>query len=249
MKSLLEISKISAQIDSKEVLKDLSFSINKGEIHVIMGPNGAGKSTLASALMGHPKIEISNGSITFDGVDILELSPEKRAAVGLFLAFQYPREIAGVQLDRFLFTALNTLRKSRGEDALPIIEFKKKLQEEMKALKLDESFATRSLNKGFSGGEKKKAEMLQLGILSPTLAILDETDSGLDVDALKIVGEAITRFSNDDNAVLLVTHYQRLLEYVKPDHIHIMVDGKIVKSGGPELAQEIEKEGFEQYTK
>lgn len=245
---MLKLDKISASIDEKSILSDVSLTINTGETHVIMGPNGAGKSTLASLIMGSPRITIDSGKILFLGEDITDASSEKRAAMGLFLAFQYPREIAGVQLERFLQAAVNTVRKAQKKDEYPILGFKKKLQEEMEILQIKPEFAGRSLNEGFSGGEKKKAEMLQLGMLEPKLAVLDETDSGLDVDALRIVADAINRFSSKENAVLLVTHYQRFLDHITPDKVHIMSNGTIIKTGGAELSDQIEKEGFEQFS-
>ena len=227
------------------------MNIKGGEMHVIMGPNGSGKSTLANVLMGNPKFTKLSGRIVFRGKNIVAQTPDKRAAMGLFLAFQYPREISGVALNRFLFLAYSKLKTDEGKKSgqISVFEFQKKLQEEMRLLKMNTELTSRGINEGFSGGEKKKAEMLQLGILDPEMAILDETDSGLDVDALKIVGEAIKRFAKKNKAVLLVTHYQRLLKYLKPDYIHVMVDGKIVKSGGPELAKELEKYGYERYLK
>lgn len=249
--SFLEISNLSVSIGDKSILKKVKLSIQKGETHVIMGPNGSGKSTLANVIMGNPRFFVSLGKIFFDGTDITELAPEERSHKGIFMAFQYPREIAGVQVDRFLFMAYNNIQKAKDSksEALSVFDFNKKLQEEMKKLKMNAEFSSRSINEGFSGGEKKKAEMLQLAVLEPKLAILDETDSGLDVDALKIVGEAVNRFKNSERSVLLVTHYQRILQYVKPDYIHIMIGGTIVKSGGIELAEVLEKDGYQQFIK
>jgi len=250
MSQLLHIDGLSAQIDEKSILNELNLTINAGETHVIMGPNGSGKSTLANVIMGNPKFEQTSGNITLNNENINDMSPEERVAAGIFMAFQYPREIAGVQLDRFLYLAYQNVMKARhGDDVelLSVFDFNKKLQAEMSELAIKPEFAKRSLNQGFSGGEKKKAEMLQLAILEPTLAILDETDSGLDVDALKIVSEAVNRFKNENRAVLIVTHYQRILQYVQPDFVHVMVDGRIIKSGGPDLARELEENGYEQF--
>lgn len=252
MSSLLKIRDVHASIGQKAILNGLNLEINTGETHVIMGPNGSGKSTLANVIMSNPKFEMTQGQIEFNGEDITEIEVEERAAKGLFMAFQYPREIAGVQLDRFLYLAYQNIMKARhGDDVelMSVFDFNKKLESEMEQLSMKKEFAQRSLNQGFSGGEKKKAEMLQLGILEPTLAILDETDSGLDVDALKIVSEAVNRFKNESKSVLIVTHYQRILQYVKPDFVHVMVDGKIVKSGGADLAKDLEEQGYERYLK
>lgn len=250
MSQLLNVQGLEAKIGQKDILTGANLEINAGEVHVIMGPNGSGKSTLANVVMGNPKFEQTGGAIEFKGENITEAEPEERSAAGLFMAFQYPREIAGVQLDRFLFLAYQTIMKARhGEDVelMSVFDFNKKLQEEMEKLSMKKEFATRSLNQGFSGGEKKKAEMLQLAMLEPELVILDETDSGLDVDALKIVAEGVNRFKSEKTGVLIVTHYQRILQYLKPDFVHVMVDGKIVKSGGPELAKELEENGYEKY--
>lgn len=250
MSQLLNVQDLKAKIGQKDILTGANLEINAGEVHVIMGPNGSGKSTLANVVMGNPKFEQTGGSIEFKGENINESEPEERSAAGLFMAFQYPREIAGVQLDRFLFLAYQTIMKARhGDDVelMSVFDFNKKLQEEMEKLSMKKEFATRSLNQGFSGGEKKKAEMLQLAMLEPELVILDETDSGLDVDALKIVAEGVNRFKSEKTGVLIVTHYQRILQYLKPDFVHVMVDGKIVKSGGPELAKELEENGYEKY--
>lgn len=252
MSHLLEIKDLKAKIAQKGILKGANLVINPGEVHVIMGPNGSGKSTLANMIMGNPKFEYESGSINFLGEDITESEPEERAGKGVFMAFQYPREIAGVQLDRFLFLAYQTIMKARhGDDVelLSVFDFNKKLQVEMDKLLMKKEFSTRSLNQGFSGGEKKKAEMLQLAMLEPVLAILDETDSGLDVDALKVVAESVNRFKSPEKSILVVTHYQRILQYLDPDFVHVMVDGQIVKSGGPELAKELEEEGYEKYLK
>lgn len=240
----LHIHNLHATVESTEILHGLSLEVHKGEVHVIMGPNGSGKSTLANTLMGHPLYTVTSGSVTLDGTELLELEPNDRATAGLFLSMQYPPEIAGVTISNFLRAAVEGLT---GEKQHPI-KFFKSLQETMQTLGIDPEFAGRSVNVGFSGGEKKKMEILQLAVLRPTYAILDETDSGLDVDALKIVAEGINRFRSAETGVLLITHYNRILEYVVPDRIHIMVDGRIVASGGAELAKEIETSGYAGYT-
>ncbi len=242
---MLTIDNLSNEIDGKAILKGLSLSINAGEIHAIMGPNGAGKSTLAYTLGGRPAYEVTGGSATFDGADLLEMEPHERAAAGLFLGFQYPVEIPGVSNLQFLRESLNSQRKARGEEPLSGGAFIKLAKEKAALLGLDMDMLKRPVNVGFSGGEKKRAEMVQMGILDPRLAILDETDSGLDIDALKIVGAGINSIMRrPDKAVLLITHYQRLLDYVKPDHVHVLAGGRIVKSGGPELAHALEREGY-----
>lgn len=239
----LHIKNLHVTADDKHIINGLSLDIPKGQVHVIMGPNGSGKSTLANTLMGHPKYQVTGGDIMVDNNSILELAPDERAKAGLFLSMQYPPEIAGVTISNFLRVALEA---HKGEKLNPI-EFYKQLQAKMKELNINPDFAKRYVNQGFSGGEKKKAEILQLAVLQPTYAILDETDSGLDVDALKTVASGINQFKNNDNAVLLITHYNRILEYITPDHVHIMVDGNIVHSGGAELAKEIEEKGYEGY--
>jgi Fe-S cluster assembly ATP-binding protein len=242
---MLTIENLTNEIDGKAILKGLSLSINAGEIHAIMGPNGAGKSTLAYTLGGRPNYEVTGGTATFEGKDLFELEPHERAAAGLFLGFQYPVEIPGVSNLQFLRESLNSQRKARGEEPLSGGEFIKLAKEKAGLLGLDMEMLKRPVNVGFSGGEKKRAEMVQMGILDPKLAILDETDSGLDIDALKIVGAGInTIMRKPDKAVLLITHYQRLLDYVKPDFVHVLAAGRIVKSGGPELALELEREGY-----
>jgi Fe-S cluster assembly ATP-binding protein len=242
---MLNITNLHAEIDGKQILKGLSLSINAGEIHAIMGPNGAGKSTLGYVLSGRPGYEVTEGSATFDGVDLLELAPHERAAAGLFLGFQYPVEIPGVSNLQFLREALNAQRRVRGEAPLSGGDFIKLARAQAAALGLDPEMLKRAVNVGFSGGEKKRAEMVQMGIIAPKLAILDETDSGLDIDALKAVGSGInTIMRQPDKAVLLITHYQRLLDYVRPDFVHVLADGRIVRSGGPELAHELEREGY-----
>lgn len=244
--NLLKIDNLHATVADKPILKGLSLSINPGEVHAIMGPNGAGKSTLGYTLGGRPGYEVTDGSVQFAGQDLLELEPHERAAAGLFLGFQYPVEIPGVSFVQFLRESLNAQRKSRGEEPLSGGEFLKLAREKAALLKMDMDMLKRPVNLGFSGGEKKRAEMVQMGILDPKLAILDETDSGLDIDALRIVGEGINAVMRaPDKAVLLITHYQRLLDYVKPDFVHVLAGGRIVKTGGPELALELEERGYE----
>ena len=242
---MLKIENLSNTVADKPILKGLSLSINAGEIHAIMGPNGAGKSTLAYTLGGRPGYEVTGGSVTFDGQDLLDMEPHERAAAGLFLGFQYPVEIPGVSNLQFLRESLNSQRKARGLDPLSGGEFIKLAKEKAGLLGLDMEMLKRPVNVGFSGGEKKRNEMVQMGILDPKMAILDETDSGLDIDALRVVGEGINAIMRKpDKAVLLITHYQRLLDYVKPDFVHVLAAGLIVKSGGPELALELEREGY-----
>ncbi len=244
--TLLSIENLHATVADKPILKGLSLSINPGEVHAIMGPNGAGKSTLGYTLGGRPGYEVTDGSVQFAGQDLLELEPHERAAAGLFLGFQYPVEIPGVSFVQFLRESLNAQRVSRGEEPLSGGEFLKLAREKAALLKMDMDMLKRPVNLGFSGGEKKRAEMVQMGILNPKLAILDETDSGLDIDALRIVGEGINAVMRaPDKAVLLITHYQRLLDYVKPDFVHVLAAGRIVKTGGPELALELEERGYE----
>ena len=243
---MLKIENLHATVGDTEILKGLSLELNAGEIHAIMGPNGAGKSTLAYALGGRPGYEVTAGSATFDGQDLLSLDPHERAAVGIFLGFQYPVEIPGVSNLQFLRESLNAQRKVRGEEALNGAEFIKLAKEKAALLKMDMDMLKRAVNVGFSGGEKKRNEMVQMGILNPKLAILDETDSGLDIDALRTVGSGINAIMRKpDKAVLLITHYQRLLDEVKPDFVHVLAAGRIVKTGGPELAMQLEEEGYE----
>jgi len=243
---MLQINNLFATVADKPILKGLSLSINAGEIHAIMGPNGAGKSTLAYTLGGRPGYEVTGGSVTLAGQDLLALAPHERAAAGLFLGFQYPVEIPGVSFVQFLREAANSQRKVRGEEPLSGGEFLKLAREKAALLRMDMDMLKRPVNVGFSGGEKKRAEMVQMGILDPSFAVLDETDSGLDIDALRIVGEGINAIMRKpDKAVLLITHYQRLLDYVKPDFVHVLAGGRIVKSGGPELALQLEEEGYE----
>lgn len=243
---MIKIENLHAQVGDTEILKGLSLELNAGEIHAIMGPNGAGKSTLSYALGGRPGYEITAGSVNFDGEDLLELDPHERAAAGIFLGFQYPVEIPGVSNLQFLRESLNSQRKSRGEEPLSGAEFIKLAKEKAGLLKMDMDMLKRAVNVGFSGGEKKRNEMVQMGIIDPKLAILDETDSGLDIDALRVVGSGINAIMRKpDKAVLLITHYQRLLELVKPDFVHVLAGGRIVKTGGPELALQLEEEGYE----
>lgn len=243
--TMLKIENLHAEIDGKPILKGLTLEVNAGEVHAIMGPNGAGKSTLGYVLGGRPGYEVTEGSVTFDGVDLLELEPNERAAAGLFLGFQYPVEIPGVSNVQFLRESLNAQRGQRDEKPLSGGEFLKLARAQADGLGLNQDMLKRPVNVGFSGGEKKRNEMVQMGILNPKFAILDETDSGLDIDALRIVGDGINRIMRaPDKAVLLITHYQRLLDYVQPDRVHVLADGRIVRSGGPELALELEREGY-----
>ena len=246
---MLQINNLSATVGDKPILKGLSLSVNAGEIHAIMGPNGAGKSTLAYVLGGRPGYEVTGGSVSFNGQDLLALAPHERAAAGLFLGFQYPVEIPGVSFVQFLRESLNSQRKARGQAPLSGAEFLKLARAQAALLKLDMDMLKRPVNVGFSGGEKKRAEMVQMGILDPSFAVLDETDSGLDIDALRVVGDGINAvMRRPEKGVLLITHYQRLLDYVKPDFVHVLADGRIVKSGGAELALELESQGYEAVT-
>lgn len=248
-KFLLSIADLHIAVDCTEVVRGLSLDVKPGEIHAVMGPNGSGKSTLVNTLMGHPKYSIIKGLAMFNGADLLAMEASDRARAGLFLAFQYPKEIAGVTLRSFLFAAYNAQMEARdpANKFTSPIKFKKFLEEKMESLSMDPAFAERFLNQGFSGGEKKKAEVLQLSVLQPSLALLDETDSGLDIDALKIVADGVNKMRSPDFSAIIVTHYARLLDYITPDRIHVMVRGKIVESGGRELAQTLEKEGYEKY--
>ena len=241
---MLEIIDLHANIEDKEILKGLTLKINKGEVHSIMGPNGSGKSTLASILAGKEDYEITKGDILFNGESIMEMAPEERAQEGIFLAFQYPIEIPGVTNSYFLREALNSIRKSKGDKPLKPVEFVKIAKEKIKNLKMDESLLNRSLNEGFSGGEKKRNEILQMSILNPCMSILDETDSGLDIDALQIVANGVNANRGDNKSFLVITHYQRLLNYIVPDFVHVLVGGKIVKSGDKTLALELESKGY-----
>ena len=241
---MLEIKNLHVNVEDQEILKGLNLKLNKGEIHSIMGPNGSGKSTLAQVLAGRESYEITEGEIIFEGKDLLELSPEDRACEGIFMAFQYPVEIPGVANTYLLREALNSVRKYRGEETLKHIEFTKFAKEKMKVMDIGDNLLKRAVNEGFSGGEKKKNEIFQMQILEPKLAILDETDSGLDIDALKVVADGVNALRSPERAFLIITHYQRLLDYIVPDFVHVLVDGKIVKSGGKELAFELEDKGY-----
>jgi Fe-S cluster assembly ATP-binding protein len=242
---MLDIHNLSAGIDGKEILKGLSLSIKPGEVHALMGPNGSGKSTLAGVLAGRPEYKVSAGGVTFNGADLLEMKPEERARAGVFLAFQYPVEIPGVMSSYFLKAALNECRKARREEELDAVEFLALVKTKTKLLELDPALLKRPVNEGFSGGEKKRNEIFQMAILEPKLAILDETDSGLDIDALRVVAGGVNKLRRPDNAALVITHYQRLLNYIVPDFVHVLVDGRIVKSGGKELALELEQRGYD----
>jgi len=241
---MLEIKNLHARIEGREILKGINLDVKAGEVHAIMGPNGSGKSTLANVLAGHETYEVSEGDVLVDGESILELSPEERAVKGMFLAFQYPVEIPGVRNSYFLKTALNAVRKSRGESDLDAMDFLGLIKDKMKILKMDESFMNRAVNEGFSGGEKKRNEILQMAVLDPRIAVLDETDSGLDIDALKIVASGVNALRGGDRSFVVITHYQRLLNYIVPDVVHVLMDGKIIKTGGKELALELEAEGY-----
>lgn len=242
---MLKIKNLRASIGDKEILTGINLDVNAGEVHAIMGPNGSGKSTLASVLAGREEYKVTSGSITFLGDDLLDLSPEERAWKGLFLAFQYPVEIPGVSTTNFLKTAVNNIREHRGLEKLDAVSFLRLMREQMKLMEIDQSLVNRSLNEGFSGGEKKRNEIFQMALLDPKLAILDETDSGLDIDALKIVANGVNHLKSSDNAIIIVTHYQRLLEYIVPDFVHVLYNGQIVKSGTKELAFELEEKGYE----
>ncbi len=242
---LLSINKLSVSIDDKPILRDLSLQVAAGEVHAIMGPNGSGKSTLAQVLAGREGYEVSGGGVQYLGENIFDLSPEERAWRGLFLAFQYPVEIPGVNNAYLLKAALNAQRKYRGETPLDAFEFLTVIKEKMKLMQIDESFLNRSVNAGFSGGEKKRNEILQMVVLEPRLAVLDETDSGLDIDAMKIVANGVNTMRDPERAIVLVTHYQRLLDYIEPDKVHVLADGQIVRSGGPELALKLEEKGYD----
>jgi Fe-S cluster assembly ATP-binding protein len=242
---MLKIDKLHASINGTEILKGLSLEVNAGEVHAIMGPNGAGKSTLASIIAGKEEYEVTAGKITFEGHDLLELNVEDRARAGVFLAFQYPVEIPGVSNVNFLKTALNEIREYHGKPALSAKEFLARVKEKSALVELDSSLATRSVNEGFSGGEKKRNEIFQMAMLEPKLAVLDETDSGLDIDALRIVANGVNNLKSTKNATLVITHYQRLLDYIVPDFVHVLYDGKIVKTGGKELALELEEKGYD----
>ena len=242
---MLKIQDLKVEIGGKEIIKGLSLEINKGEVHAIMGPNGAGKSTLSAVIAGRDEYEVTGGTIEFDGKDIMDLAPEERAHAGIFLSFQYPVEIPGVSVTNFIKTAINESRKAKGLDPMPAKDLLKLMREKQQLLEMDKQFMSRSINEGFSGGEKKRNEIFQMAMLGPMLSILDETDSGLDIDALRIVANGVNKLKNENNAVMVITHYQRLLDYIIPDFVHVLYDGKIVKSGDKNLALEIEAKGYD----
>jgi Fe-S cluster assembly ATP-binding protein len=245
---MLVINNLHAKVGDKEILKGINLSVNTGEVHAIMGPNGSGKSTLAGVLVGRESYQVSKGEVLYKGKNLIEMAPEERAREGLFLAFQYPVEIPGVSNNYFLKAGLNEIRKARGQDPLDAVEFLQLVKEKINVLHIDQSLLNRPVNEGFSGGEKKRNEIFQMAVLEPSLAILDETDSGLDIDALRIVADGVNKLRNKDNAILVVTHYQRLLNYIVPDFVHVLVNGRIVKSGGKELALELEEKGYDWVT-
>jgi Fe-S cluster assembly ATP-binding protein len=238
---MLKIENLRVEIDGQEIVKGLDLEVGKGEIHAIMGPNGSGKSTLANVLMGHPRYEVTGGSITFQGEDVLEMEPDERAKLGMFLAFQYPSEVPGVSVANFLRTAVNSVR----EEELSPMEMFRLIQDKMKVMQMDPKFAERYLNEGFSGGEKKRNEILQMLMLEPKLAIMDETDSGLDIDALQVVSKGVNELRGPEFSAVIITHYQRILRYIEPDHVHVMLDGRLVTSGGKELALDLEDKGYD----
>jgi Fe-S cluster assembly ATP-binding protein len=242
---VLEIKNLHAAIDGNEILKGINLTVKKGEIHAIMGPNGSGKSTLAKVLAGHPDYEVTKGEVLYEGKNLLDLAPDERAREGVFMAFQYPIEVPGVSNAQFLRLAYNEKRKHLGEEELDPLEFKDLLKQRAKVVEMDASFMTRSVNEGFSGGEKKRNEILQMAVLEPKLAILDETDSGLDIDALRVVANGVNQLHSSENAVILVTHYQRLLDYIVPQFVHVLANGRIAKEGGKELALELEEKGYD----
>ena len=241
---LLEIRDLKVKVENKEILKGLNLSVDAGQVHAIMGPNGSGKSTLARALSGHPAYEVTGGTVTYDGKDLLAMPPEERACDGVFMAFQYPVEIPGINNTYFLKAALNAVRKHRGESDLDAVEFMQLVRQKAKLLEMDQAMLGRSVNEGFSGGEKKRNEIFQMAVLEPRLAILDETDSGLDIDALKIVANGVNALRSPERAIVVVTHYQRLLDYIVPDVVHVLSDGRIVRTGGKDLALELEAKGY-----
>lgn len=242
---MLRIKDLRAGIEEREILKGINLDIKPGEVHAIMGPNGSGKSTLASVLAGKQDYEVTGGSVTFEGKDLLELAPEERAGEGIFLSFQYPVEIPGLSTTNFMKTAVNEIRKYRGQEELDAVSFLKKMKEKMALVEIDQSMLSRSLNEGFSGGEKKRNEIFQMAMLEPRLAILDETDSGLDIDAIRIVANGVNKLRTPENGILVITHYQRLLDYIIPDFVHVLYNGRIVKSGTKELAYELEERGYD----
>jgi len=245
---MLVINDLHAKVGDKEILKGINLSVNTGEVHAIMGPNGSGKSTLAGVLVGRETYQVSKGEVVYKGKNLIEMAPEERAREGLFLAFQYPVEIPGVSNNYFLKAGLNEIRKARGQDPLDAVEFLELVKEKINILHIDQGLLNRPVNEGFSGGEKKRNEIFQMAVLEPALAILDETDSGLDIDALRIVADGVNKLRSKNNAILVVTHYQRLLNYIVPDFVHVLVNGRIVKSGGKELALELEEKGYDWVT-
>ena len=242
---MLEITNLQAAVEETTILKGVDLTVGPGEIHAVMGPNGSGKSTLAQVLAGHEAFEVTGGSVSYDGRDLLDMAPGDRAREGLFLAFQYPVEIPGVNTTYFLRTGLNEIRRHRGEEEIDAIDFLALIREKLELVEMDESFLRRSVNEGFSGGEKKRHEILQMAVLEPRLAILDETDSGLDIDALRIVADGVNKLRAPDKSAVVVTHYQRLLNYIVPDHVHVLLDGRIVRSGGADLALRLEEQGYD----
>jgi Fe-S cluster assembly ATP-binding protein len=242
---MLSIKNLHASVEDKEILKGINLEIKAGEVHAIMGPNGSGKSTLSAVIAGNENYEVTEGTVELEGEDLADLAPEERAHKGVFLSFQYPVEIPGVSVTNFMKTAINETRKANGKEDMPANEMLKLIREKSELLEIDRKFLSRSLNEGFSGGEKKRNEIFQMAMLEPKIAILDETDSGLDIDALKIVANGVNKLKNENNAVLVITHYQRLLDYIVPDYVHVLMNGKIVKSGGKELAYELEEKGYD----
>jgi Fe-S cluster assembly ATP-binding protein len=242
---MLEVKNLHATVEGTEILRGVDLTVNAGEVHAIMGPNGSGKSTFAQVLSGHQAYEVTDGQVLYEGEDLLELNPDERAQAGIFMAFQYPVEIPGVNSSYFLRTALNSVRKARGLEEMDAMDFLSLAKEKMKLVEMDESFLNRSVNEGFSGGEKKRHEIYQMAVLEPRLAIMDETDSGLDIDALRVVAAGVNALRSDDNATIVVTHYQRLLDYISPDQVHVLLDGRIGKSGSKELAMELEEKGYD----
>ncbi len=245
---MLKVTNLHASVEDKPILRGIDLTVNAGEVHAIMGPNGSGKSTFAQVLAGHPAFEVTEGEILYEGKSLLEMEPEERAQAGVFLAFQYPIEIPGVSNSYFLRQALNEIRKARGEEEVDPMDFLDLMEEKMKLVEMPESMLSRSVNTGFSGGEKKRNEILQMAILEPKLAVLDETDSGLDIDALRVVADGVNKLRRPDNATIVVTHYQRLLNHIIPDYVHVLANGRIVKSGGKELALELEERGYDWIT-
>ncbi len=241
----LKVEDLKASVEDEKIVRGVSLEVNPGEIHVIMGPNGSGKSTLCKTLMGNPEYSLDDGRIILDGEDITDEETDERARKGLFLGFQYPSEISGVKVSEFLKEALNAKREEQGKEPIPMGEFRELVREKLDLLDMEEEYVRRYLNKGFSGGEKKRNEILQMAVLDPKYAVLDEIDSGLDIDALKVVAKGINTLADEDRGVLMITHYQRILDHVEPDHVHVMVDGQVVKSGGPELAHRLEEDGYE----